>query len=438
MSLRGRVITLVGLVLCVSLTLYVAMAWSDARRDFAAELEAARRGGAQTVLTAFEDLPQSDHRERDLRQLIATFDANRHLRAVLVDRHGRISAASNVAAPRQPAPMWFAASFGPIPPPTLIAAPGATGEIVHLQAEPAIDIAALWQTSRNAVGLFAIAAALAMALIYWVIGRALGPLMDLSRGLGAIGAGNYHKRVAEQGAPELMILQRGFNAMAERLADIDARNRTLEAQLLTIQDEERADFARDLHDEIGPHLFAIGLDAQMIDRSLRQNTVPLISEHVRSIQNAVSHTQREVRDLISRLRPTRAAELGFEAALRDLIAFWQARQPQVAFVAELLGADAFVAEPIGDVIHRLVQEGVANALKHADTTRLTIRVRPIDDDVEVLVANEGTTRKLAATTPGLGLISMRERVQAAGGSLRIEQGSEGWLILARFTQSHPS
>ena len=144
--------------------------------------------------------------------------------------------------------------------------------------------------------------------------------------------------------------------MGERLAEIDERNRALEAQLLTIQDEERAEIARDLHDEIGPHLFAVALDADMIGRCASQGETEPILDQVRSIQSAVSYMQRQVRDLIARLRPTRAAELGLQAAIGDLVTFWQARQPDVEFVSELEGADVYVPEPLRDVIYRVVQE----------------------------------------------------------------------------------
>ena len=86
MSLRGRVIALVALMLMISVSLYVAISWTSARSDLAAELSAARTGGLQTVRSAFEDLPRSDHPQRDLRQLVATFDGNRHLTAAVLDR----------------------------------------------------------------------------------------------------------------------------------------------------------------------------------------------------------------------------------------------------------------------------------------------------------------------------------------------------------------
>ena len=432
MSLRGRVIALVALMLLISVSVYVAIWWNGARSDLAAELSAARTGGLQTVRSAFEDLPRSDHPQRDLRQLVGTFDGNRHLTAAVVDRSGRTLIASRPAMPRQRAPSWFAASLRPDLEHVTVKVPDRTGDVLGLGPEPASDIAALWSATVSAAGVFAVAAVLGLALIYWVIGRALAPLVELSRGLGAIGASGHRERVREEGPPELHSLQRGFNAMAERLAEIDERNRALEAQLLTIQDEERAEIARDLHDEIGPHLFAVALDADMIGRCVNQGEAQPILDQVRSIQSAVSYMQRQVRDLIARLRPTRAAELGLEAAIGDLVTFWQARQPDVEFVSELDGVDTRVPEPLRDVIYRVVQESVANALRHAETKRLAIIVTMTSEGTAVTVSSLGIPRPATSELPGLGLVSMRERVQSVGGLLNIDRASQGWTVVARF------
>jgi two-component system sensor histidine kinase UhpB len=423
---------LVALMLLISVSIYVAISWNGARGDLAAELGAARTGGLQTVRSAFEDLPRSDHPQRDLRQLVATFNGNRHLTAAVVDPRGRVRIRSRSAMPGTPAPAWFAASIRPNVQQAMIRIPNGGNDVLILRPEPASDTAALWSANANAAGVFAVAAAIGLGLIYWVIGRALAPIVDLSRGLSAIGASGYRERVREQGPPELRSLQSGFNAMAGRLEEIDERNRALEAQLLTIQDEERAEIARDLHDEIGPHLFAVALDADMIGRSLSQGETQSIPDQVRSIQGAVSYMQRQVRDLIARLRPTRAAELGLEAAIGDLVTFWQARQPDVAFVSELDGADADVPEDLRDVIYRVVQEAVANALRHAETKQLSISITRSVNDIAVTVANRGSPRPATTESPGLGLASMRERVHAAGGLLSIDRGRQGWTVAARF------
>lgn len=432
MSLRWRVIAVIALMLLVSVSIYAGISWRAARSDLAAELSSARTGGVQTVRSAFEDLPRSDHEARDLRQLVATFDGNRHLSAALADRFGHYHLISNAAVPANAAPAWFAATLRPDLDPVSVSVPDGSGDRMILRPEAASDIAARWSAAAGAAEVFAVSATFGFALIYWVIGRALAPLSDLSRGLGAIGASRYRERVRVEGPPELHPLQRGFNAMAERLDQIDERNRMLEAQLLTIQDEERADIARDLHDEVGPHLFAVALDAEMIGQCVGRNQFAAIPDQVRSIQSAVSYMQREVRELIARLRPTRAAELGLEAALSDLVTFWQSRQPEVNFVTELDAADSDVPEDLRDVIYRVVQESVANALRHADTKHLSIVLAENVDEICVSVSNRGSSKATSSQVAGLGLVSMRERVHAAGGVLTLERSPRGWIVTAQF------
>src|SRR5271165_2056588 len=117
MSLRTRIVALIGLVLLVSVLIGVVFAGYQAKQTLKAEFDAALTGGEQTVLSAFEDLPRSDHAARDLDQLVATFDGNRHLRAELVDAEGRTLAASRPATRFRPAPRWFADMLGPKPAP---------------------------------------------------------------------------------------------------------------------------------------------------------------------------------------------------------------------------------------------------------------------------------------------------------------------------------
>ena len=78
MSLRARVVILIGVLLFVGVALGALLAGYEARRTLRAELQAGMTGGRQTVNSAFEDLPRSDHAPRDLQQLVGTFDGNRH------------------------------------------------------------------------------------------------------------------------------------------------------------------------------------------------------------------------------------------------------------------------------------------------------------------------------------------------------------------------
>ena len=136
-----------------------------------------------------------------------------------------------------------------------------------LQADPINEIGEVWDAvARRRAGARRIRAAERVADLSAVLGRALRPLEDLSTAFQHIGKGDYHGSLPEHGPPELTRLASGFNLMTQRLATAATQNRRLNERLLTLQAEERADLARDLHDEIGPLLFAVDMTAATIER----------------------------------------------------------------------------------------------------------------------------------------------------------------------------
>ena len=440
MSLRTRVVVMIGIVLLTGVLLGSLFAGLQARHGLADELSAGMAGARQTVASSFEDLPRSDHPGRDLRQLVATFDGNRHVRALLVGADGRVSAMSTVTHPRAPAPGWFERLLGPTPAPVRIAVPQDLGgyRTLVLEATPLLDVSALWTEFSGVVLLLSASSMIGLALVYLAIGAALRPLHDMSAGFLRIGAGDYRGRVAERGPSELRSLEQGFNAMAGQLAAMDDRNRLLETQLVTLQDEERADLARDLHDEIGPHLFAVNVDAQVIGSLTGVDRAEEIRVHVKSIQSGVGHMQRLVREILSRLRPTRATELGLNAAIGDLAAFWQARRPDMTVALDLPKTERGLTETAKDTIYRVVQEALANAVRHGGAAHVEVSLTLAAGEAVVRVKDDGAGVSLAldaspsGATGGLGLIGMRERVRASSGVLAIDRGQGGWEVTARL------
>ena len=83
--------------------------------------------------------------------------------------------------------------------------------------------------------------------------------------------------------------------MTQRLATVAAQNDRLNERLLTLQAEERADLARDLHDEIGPLLFAVDMTAATIERLAGGDREAEIPAHAQAIHDAVGRMQRHIR-----------------------------------------------------------------------------------------------------------------------------------------------
>jgi two-component system sensor histidine kinase UhpB len=428
MSLRFRIVAAIVLVLVSGSALGLALAGWQARQWLRGELVSAQASGELAVHRAYGDLQRSDSPEPDLGALIATFDGDRHLQARLIGADGRLIEASRLEPVTAP-PAWFAALLHPRVASASLVAPG--GEVVELAPVYTNDTAAVWPEFLDLTLVLALSCLGGAALVWVLVGQALKPLRSIGEVLPRIGGGDYAVRSPEQGPPELIGLARGVNAMAGQLAGMRARNQALEEQLLTLQDEERADIARDLHDEIGPHLFAANVDATMTLSLMAAGRHDEASVQVRSIQSAITHMQRLVRDILGRLRPIRLVELGLSAAILDQIAFWRGRRPEVNFQAELLEDEDGLSEPLQETVYRLVQESLANAVRHGAPTRIAVSLERTARELRIEVRNDGAAASATAAAPGFGLTGMTERVAAAGGVLAagpLAQG--GWSVRA--------
>jgi len=219
--------------------------------------------------------------------------------------------------------------------------------------------------------------------------------------------------------------------MAARLAEAQLRNARLNEQLMTLQEEERADLARDLHDEIGPSLFAVNVTAATIQQLAAAGRTSEIPGQVRAIQDVVGHVQRYVKAILGRLRPVHAVELGLQPAVEALAAFWRARYPAIAFDLDISTDEADLDDATKEVIYRVVQEGLANAVRHGKPGRIGVAVRTRSGMILAEVTDNGTVTD-ALAEPGFGLSGMRERVSARDGTLAIRRGAagSGWTILA--------
>ena len=439
MPLRVRLIALISVVLLVTLACGSVLVGWHAANSVRTELRAALDVGTQTIRNGIDELVRVDDRDSELRRLVATFNGNRHVRATLLDAQGRPVAASELFAPTQPVPGWFRRLIDDSPDAVRIPvspANDAAGTVV-LRTDPENEIGEVWGESRDAVLVFAGFALLSALLICIVVGRALRPLENLSIAFEQVGKGDYYGKLAEQGPPELTRLVNSFNAMTQRLVTVAAQNRRLHEQLLTLQAEERADLARDLHDEVGPLLFAVDMTAATIEQRVATGRWDDIAAQVRSIHDAVAQMQRHVRAILGRLRPIRA--IGLETAIRRLVAFWQSLRPGIDILVEVSVEEIRIGDDLKETIYRVVQEALSNAIRHGRPKRVWIVVADDKPDgIRVEVTDDGVGMAAGGMTgrdpTQLGLIGMRERVMSMAGSLSIQhdRDGKGLALIARL------
>jgi two-component system, NarL family, sensor histidine kinase UhpB len=420
MTLRARLIASIVLVLLSSVACGgVVMGW-HAARSVRTELQVALDVGARSIRNGMDEIAAAQDQPAALRHLVASFDGNRHVQAELLDASGQVVSVSSLYRPDRPAPAWFRHIIGTDLPTQRIGA-------ILLRANSRNEVSEAWGASVDALavlGGFSLAVTL---LICGLVRHALRPLEQIAAAFARVGNGDYSDRIDTGGPAEVRHLARGFNLMSEQLTAMAAQNRRLNERLLTLQAEERAELARDLHDEVGPLLFAIDMTAATIDRLATGGRAPEIPAQARSIHDAVARAQAHVRSLLGRLRPIHAA--GLKTSIERLAAFWRRHRPDIAITVQMPEDSDQIGDDLKETVYRVVQEGLSNAVRHGKPRRVEVVVSQDGlHDLRVEVRDDGAG--LPLPTGGrplgqLGLVGIRERVMALTGAVSIAPGLDG-------------
>jgi two-component system, NarL family, sensor histidine kinase UhpB len=243
----------------------------------------------------------------------------------------------------------------------------------------------------------------------------------------------YAWRRAQEGR---VLLRRVLEGQA-RLAAAFTENTKLARAAVDAQEDERRHLARELHDELGQYVNAIKIDAVWL-RELGEHGDPDVRRGAESIVAVADHVDGVVRDLVRRLRPPGLDELGLAAALEHCIEGWRRRLPNVSFDVALDDAVSEVDEATGITLFRIAQEGLTNLARHARAANVAIEVRAKtgsrDSPAEIVLSmrDDGVGSGAAAPRGGLGLIGIRERVEALAGRFELTPGTRGFGFVARL------
>jgi two-component system sensor histidine kinase UhpB len=325
---------------------------------------------------------------------------------------------------KDPAPHWFARLMMP---PVMTARLNISLPqypcVVELISDPRSEIADVWDHARDTFTAMLLFCGATMAAVSAAVAYALRFFRRFQTGLLAISDGGYDARLDAKGPPEFAALAHGFNHMAGRLEAFSKSNQRLQQQIQNVQEEERAGIARDLHDEVGPYLFAIQVDANKVAKSARPETRALGT----AIRDAAQHVQSHVKEILRQLRPVNSLDFGLEPAIADLVAFWSRRHPDIRFESEIAATPGLDRRG-EDAIYRIVQESISNAVRHGKPKTVQIFIGDEGDNVTACVADDGDGLQQDAAA-GLslgrqGLAGMRERLRLLGGQLSIEEAPD--------------
>ena len=217
----------------------------------------------------------------------------------------------------------------------------------------------------------------------------------------------------------------------QALRESEKELRLLSSQLLTVQEDERARIARELHDSIGQTLSAIKYKIEgsfgRVDQGTNQAEAEACEALISTVQNAVE----EVRRIYTDLRPSLLDDLGIVATIGWFCREFQEVYPEIVLETKIHLEEKDIPESLKIMIYRVLQEALNNIAKHsrADRAHITLR-KKVGDIIELVVEDNGKGFDLQealtveAAERGIGLGSMKERTELSGGSFSLES-SEG-------------
>jgi two-component system, NarL family, sensor histidine kinase UhpB len=447
LSLRARLNTLLALILLLGLAINITRLVLEAGPRVQAEDQSVIRLAREFIETLVVSLNETPDPDARLTKVIQ--DLNR-LRHVSITREQDVagvkpSAAAALDDDGKPSsvPAWFVALVHPEK--TAVNVPimihGKPGSLV-ITSHPDDEMNEIWD---GIVTQLLVGSAIAITLFLVtmvVVSRALAPIQSLSEAMTKIEAGFYGTRVRPGGSPELAAICSKLNHLAATLGEAVEEKRQLAERAFSLQDAERKEIARELHDEFGPYLFALRAHGSSLMRiaDARELNREALRKHGSVLLEQINALQQFNRRVLERLRPVGLAELGLSEAIGALLRLWSTSHPEVVIetaISESLGETGETAEL---TIYRIIQEALTNVFRHAGATRVEIVVEPApsgrsgtapaESQASIVSVRDNGAGLPADHKQGFGLIGMRERVLALGGTMTVLSTNQGVTVEA--------
>jgi len=222
----------------------------------------------------------------------------------------------------------------------------------------------------------------------------------------------------------------------DEVAGISAQLRTLSWRTLRMQEDLQRSVARELHDDFGQILTAIGT---LLGRAQRRAATPdALAHELDAVRGVAQHTLDRIRTRSRWLHPGALDDFGLVKALEQFASEFE-QQSGVHVRMTVNGTIDAVGDECAIHVYRIAQEALSNVARHAHATEASIRLTRSEDALELEIEDHGVGMPPDAETRagrGLGLISMRERAELMGGVLDMSRPAAGGVrLLVRIPMS---
>lgn len=206
-------------------------------------------------------------------------------------------------------------------------------------------------------------------------------------------------------------------------------------RIVSVQEEERKRISRDLHDQCGQDLTAMKLELKILAEAVKGTEEA--RERLGSIRRLIDRVSDEVHHLSLKLRPSILDDLGLMTAVENYLGSWKALTG-VPVDFECRGWDERrVPDEIETALYRVLQEALTNVARHANADVVNVLLTRDADHIDLIIEDHGRGFSITPPSAGprLGLLGMRERMEAVGGRLEVESAEGlGTTVFARVSR----
>lgn len=414
MDLRRRLVGYLGALLAGLFLMALLVNLYSLRSDINTEVAASERL-ARILLDASnpnQQQPPGDAVSR-LRALIDAAPL-RHLRISVDQPDGTASADA--------AAVKLAHLLGIAPPSSQVEQVKLGQQTLYIAPNPASEIEErLGDTVRLCITLLLFSGA-TLVVAWWSADRALKPVLELEAGLQRLANGEPDPALPPFDLREFRQVAGAIDQLALALNSSRAAQKQLSRQLIQVQEEERRTLARELHDETGQTLTAIGVTAAFLERNAGTLDSRRIVECAQELRRDVRTNGEQLRAMLRRLRPHGMDAEGLAGALRELVAGWQQRGVGIDFRLDMPARLPKMTEEQALVLYRVVQEALTNVVRHSEAHRCTVHIQPENGLLRLQIDDDGKGLPAAGEIRRGGLLGIEERLAMVNGHLVLQSG----------------
>lgn len=210
--------------------------------------------------------------------------------------------------------------------------------------------------------------------------------------------------------------------MFAQLALLSDQRKDLAGQVIRVQEDIFRTLARELHDEFGQVLTAVGMMLQRVERRLPEDSSERRELH--EVREIAHQTLERVRGMSQMLHPPVLDDYGLAKSVEWYLGQFQ-KQTGLTVHYEKIGVAPWIGDNVAIHVYRILQESLNNVARHAKVGEAWVRVAYSPNQMEMTVEDRGVGLPLNPREKGLGMIGMRERAELLGGHIEFERLAAG-------------